>query len=65
MVAQPATSGHTPKATPQKPVREVRKGIQAHTGAQVLLAVSMTLGLSLQSLGLYLWKQVGLTSKDT
>lgn len=25
----------------------------------------MTLGLSLQSLGLSLWKQVGLTSKDT
>lgn len=54
MVAQPAPSGHTPKATPQKPVCEVRKGTQAHTGAPALLAVRMTLGLSLQSLGLYL-----------
>lgn len=32
MVARLATSGHTPKATPQKPVPDVREGTQAHTG---------------------------------
>lgn len=65
MVAQPAAFGHTCKATPQKPIHEVRKGPPAHTGAKVLLAAGMTLGLSLQSPGLYQEKQVGLTSKDT
>lgn len=52
MVAHPATSGHTSKATPQKPVPEVRKGTEAHTGAQALMAVIVTLGLPLRSLGL-------------